>query len=43
MPDNAIMDGKFNVLVPLNMISNIYKNDYLDDTHCVLLYGREYQ
>lgn len=42
MLDNVIMDGKFNIAVPLNLINEIYENNYFPEIQCVLLYGRDY-
>lgn len=40
--DNAVVNGNFNILEPLDVIETIY-NERLDtDSYCMLLYGKEY-
>lgn len=40
--DNAVVNGNFNILEPLDAVSEIYKNNLNTEAYCILLYGKEY-
>lgn len=40
--DNAVVNGNFNILEPLDAVSEIYKNNLDTEAYCILLYGKEY-
>ena len=43
--DNAIVNGNFNILEPLDAVSEIYKKNQnlYTEAYCILLYGKEYK
>ena len=40
--DNTVVNGNFNILEPLDAISEIYKENLNTEAYCILLYGKEY-
>lgn len=40
--DNAVVNGNFNILEPLDAIATIYNERLVTDSYCMLLYGKEY-
>ena len=41
--DNAVVNGNFNILEPLDAVSEIYKKNLNTEAYCILLYGKEYK
>lgn len=41
--DSAVVNGNFNILEPLDAVSEVYKKNLNTDAYCILLYGKEYK
>lgn len=41
--NNAVINGNFNILEPLDVVSIIYTQNLTTEAYCILLYGKEYK
>lgn len=41
--DNAVVNGNYNILEPLEAVGQIYKNNLNTEAYCILLYEKEYK